>query len=117
MKITKIEPTPSPNVMKLTMDESLNAGVRLNYTWKEANQAPSYLRQLLAIDTVTGVFQTSDFIALERHPKGDWLKGSYKLQMASRHKQLLSQQPLLILALGKSLCAFNRFVGFQCRCV
>ncbi|MEY4480180.1 MAG: hypothetical protein RLZZ267_858 [Bacillota bacterium] len=72
MKITKIEPTPSPNVMKLTMDESLNAGVRLNYTWKEANQAPSYLRQLLAIDTVTGVFQTSDFIALERHPKGDW---------------------------------------------
>jgi hypothetical protein len=72
MKITKIEPTPSPNVMKLTMDESLNAGVRLNYTCKEPHQAPGYLRQLLAIQAVTGVFQTSDFIALERHPKGDW---------------------------------------------
>jgi hypothetical protein len=72
MKIVRIEPTPSPNVMKLTMDESLNAGVRINISKSNVEHAPAYLRQLLTIADVTGVFQTADFIALERHPKGDW---------------------------------------------
>jgi hypothetical protein len=72
MKITHIEPTPSPNVMKLTMDEHLNAGVRLNYTKATKDQAPIYIRKLLEINHVVGVFQTANFIAIERHPKGDW---------------------------------------------
>lgn len=73
MKIIRVEPTPSPNSMKLTLDTRLNAGVRLEYTRSaDMSAAPSHIRKLLAVPGVTGVFQTADFIALERHPKGDW---------------------------------------------
>ncbi|WP_409343227.1 conserved virulence factor C family protein [Paenibacillus sp. MBLB4367] len=72
MKIVSIEPTPSPNSMKLNMDEKLNPGVRLTYAPDNAQQAPAYVQRLLEIPGVTGLFQTADFIALDRHPKGDW---------------------------------------------
>lgn len=72
MKILRIEPTPSPNVMKLTVDVTLNNGVRVNVSKADAARAPQHVQKLLAIDEVTGVFQTADFIAIERHPKGDW---------------------------------------------
>ncbi|WP_438445297.1 virulence factor [Gorillibacterium sp. sgz5001074] len=72
MKIIRVEPTPSPNSMKLTLDTRLNRGVRLDYKAGEDAHAPSHIRKLLAIPGVTGVFQTADFLALERHPKGDW---------------------------------------------
>lgn len=72
MKIVKIEPTPSPNSMKLTLDTRLNPGVRLDVQRGRDETAPAYIRKLLAIEGVTGVFQTADFLALERHPRGDW---------------------------------------------
>lgn len=73
MKIVSIEPTPSPNVMKLNLDESLPPGKDYRYSKKEAAVAePAYLKRLLAIEGVTGVFQVLDFISLERHPKADW---------------------------------------------
>jgi hypothetical protein len=72
MKILRMEPTPSPNVMKLTVDVKLNNGVRVNVSKADAARAPQHIQRLLAIDDVTGVFQTADFIALERDPKGDW---------------------------------------------
>ncbi|WP_134701758.1 virulence factor [Ammoniphilus sp. YIM 78166] len=72
MKILSIEPTPSPNVMKLNVDESLPIGVTRNFTKEKTENAPSYILQLLQLDGVQGVFQVSDFIALERHPKADW---------------------------------------------
>lgn len=58
--------------MKLNMDESLPIGVRRAFAAAERDKAPEPLRGLLAIDGVTGVFHTADFIALDRHPKGDW---------------------------------------------
>jgi hypothetical protein len=72
MKVISIEPTPSPNTMKLNMDERLPAGVSINVTREQAEGAPDYVRRLLQIPGVKGVFQVSDFIALERHPKADW---------------------------------------------
>lgn len=72
MKIRSIEPTPSPNVMKLNMDERLPEGKNYQFTVKEKEQAPAYLRQLLSIEGVKSVFQVIDFISLERHPKADW---------------------------------------------
>jgi hypothetical protein len=72
VKIIRVEPTPSPNSMKLTLDERLNPGVRLDYKQGEEANAPAHIRKLLQIPGVTGVFQTGDFLALERHPKGDW---------------------------------------------
>lgn len=72
MKIRSIEPTPSPNVMKLNMDESLPAGISRNFTKEKLENAPDYIQKLLSIDGVKGVFQVADFISLERNPKNDW---------------------------------------------
>ncbi|SHE45977.1 Scaffold protein Nfu/NifU N terminal [Seinonella peptonophila] len=72
MKILSIEPTPSPNAMKLNLDQSLPEGKNLQFQKQEKDGAPDYLRRLLEIDGVTGVFQVLDFISLERHPKADW---------------------------------------------
>lgn len=40
MKITSIEPTPSPNTMMLHLDERLEAGIRRTYTRDNERSAP-----------------------------------------------------------------------------
>lgn len=74
MKIRSIEPTPSPNVMKLNLEESLPAGTSYNYTAAQKDQAPPHLRDLLAIEGVKGIFQVMDFLSVERIANADWEK-------------------------------------------
>lgn len=72
MKITFIEPTPSPNAMKLHLDESLAPGIRKTYTLENERSAPGFIQNMLAIPGVKSVFHTADFVAVDRHPRGDW---------------------------------------------
>ncbi|HET7616615.1 MAG TPA: virulence factor [Bacillales bacterium] len=72
MKILSIEPTPSPNTMKLNMDESLPERETRNFNDKNSDEAPDYAKQLLAIRGVKGLYHVADFIALERNGKVDW---------------------------------------------
>ncbi|WP_085521146.1 conserved virulence factor C family protein [Tuberibacillus sp. Marseille-P3662] len=73
MKLLSIEPTPSPNSMKLNVSESLEAGNNYNYKAEETYpEAPSYVNQLLRIEGVKGFYRVADFIAIERFPKYDW---------------------------------------------
>jgi hypothetical protein len=72
MNIVSIEPTPSPNSMKLNLDETLPKGVKHTYTKEQVDQAPPLYRNLLGIDGVRSVFHTADFIAIDRQPKFDW---------------------------------------------
>ncbi|MGY4690053.1 conserved virulence factor C family protein [Salibacterium sp. K-3] len=72
MNIISIEPTPSPNTMKLIMDESLPAGKSNNYKAENKEEAPDFIRPILAIEGITGIYHVSDFMALERHPKAEW---------------------------------------------
>lgn len=72
MRIISIEPTPSPNSMKLNLDFQLAENLRMTYTVDRKEDAPHWIQLLLNIPGVTEVFHTSDFIALERKPKGDW---------------------------------------------
>ncbi|HET7658238.1 MAG TPA: conserved virulence factor C family protein [Bacillales bacterium] len=72
MKIVSIEPTPSPNSMKLNMDESLPKKESRNFNDKNKGEAPEYARKLLEIDGVKGLYHVADFIALEREGKVDW---------------------------------------------
>lgn len=72
MKLISIEPTPSPNSMKLNVDEMLPRGRRLTYKANEASDAPELLQQLLQINGVKSLFRTADFIALDRKPGADW---------------------------------------------
>lgn len=70
MKILSIEPTPSPNTMKLNLDVSVEKGK--TYDASNEASAPPWAKQLLAIAGVRSVFHTADFIALDRRPNADW---------------------------------------------
>lgn len=72
MKLISIEPTPSPNSMKLNVDETLPRGKRQTFKPGEAAGAPEPLQRLLQIEGVRGLFRTADFIALDRKPGADW---------------------------------------------
>lgn len=72
MHIISIEPTPSPNSMKINLDIRLPDHIRMTYTLDQKEETPDWVQRLLDIPGVTEVFHTSDFIALERKPKGDW---------------------------------------------
>lgn len=72
MKITKIEPTPSPNTMKVILDEELPAGKSNNYKKEQADEAPPQLKEILEIEGVKGVYHVLDFIAVERNGRYDW---------------------------------------------
>ncbi|TMW73542.1 conserved virulence factor C family protein [Alteribacter natronophilus] len=72
MRIKAIEPTPSPNTMKLTLSESLPQGTAHNFTPKNREEAPEFVQKLFEIEGVKGIYHVADFIAVERHPKADW---------------------------------------------
>ncbi|MBA9084816.1 hypothetical protein FHR92_001277 [Fontibacillus solani] len=72
MKIVFIEPTPSPNSMKLHLDESLEPGIRKTYTLENERSAPVWIRKMLHISGVKSIFHTADFIALDRKASSDW---------------------------------------------
>ncbi|SDD78866.1 PBS lyase HEAT-like repeat-containing protein [Paenibacillus sp. UNCCL117] len=72
MAILFIEPTPSPNTMKITLDAKLPDTTRLTYTKDQAADAPEPYNRLLAIEGVRSLYHASDFIALDRTPRGDW---------------------------------------------
>jgi hypothetical protein len=86
LKLIGIEPTPSPNTMKLNVDEKLPPAQRFSLTAADlksrdgADGGPGTgrrivnepLRSLLAIEGVRGLFRTADFIALDRKPGADW---------------------------------------------
>ncbi|QKG85662.1 virulence factor [Kroppenstedtia pulmonis] len=70
MKLLSIEPTPSPNSMKLNVDQHVSKGA--TYTQDRQEEAPAIVRELLAIDGVKSIYRVADFLALERQSKVDW---------------------------------------------
>jgi hypothetical protein len=72
MKIKSIEPTPSPNTMKITLDEELPMGKSHNYKRETCSEAPIIIQSLLNISGVKGVYHVADFLAIERNAKYDW---------------------------------------------
>jgi hypothetical protein len=72
MKIKSIEPTPSPNTMKVILDQELPAGKSNNYKKDNMQDAPKIIQEIMAIEGVKGVYHVADFLALERNAKFDW---------------------------------------------
>ncbi|WP_174615552.1 conserved virulence factor C family protein [Virgibacillus ihumii] len=73
MKITSIEPTPSPYSMKINVDEQLPDGETENYKADdELTTAPLYVQNLFNINGVKGLYRVIDFLALERNPRVPW---------------------------------------------
>lgn len=72
MKIVAIEPTPSPNTMKITLNKSLPRSEKNNFNQKTKADAPAFIQKLLNIEGVTNVYHVENFIALDRNAKYDW---------------------------------------------
>ncbi|MCP8615431.1 conserved virulence factor C family protein [Salirhabdus salicampi] len=73
MQIVTIEPTPSPNSMKIVLSTPLPEGERHNYKHGETYaNAPKYIQKIIAIDGVKNLYHVADFIALDRNPKYSW---------------------------------------------
>jgi hypothetical protein len=72
MKIKSIEPTPSPNTMKIILDEEMAGGKSNNYKKEDASSAPKRIRDILEIEGIKGVYHVADFLAVERNAKFDW---------------------------------------------
>lgn len=72
MKIRSIEPTPSPNTMKILLDEELPMGKSNNYKKETSSGAPMVIQEILSIEGVKGVYHVADFLAVERNAKYDW---------------------------------------------
>ena len=72
MKIVAIEPTPSPNTMKVIIDQELPFGKSHNYKKDQTEGAPKEVQEILEIDGVKGVYHVADFLAVERNAKSDW---------------------------------------------
>ncbi|WP_191565358.1 conserved virulence factor C family protein [Metabacillus idriensis] len=72
MNIKSIEPTPSPNTMKVILDEELPGGKSNNYKKETADGAPAVIQEILKVEGVKGVYHVADFLAVERNAKFDW---------------------------------------------
>jgi len=72
VKINAIEPTPSPNTMKVILNEELPMGKSNNYKKESSEGAPKVVQAILAIEGVKGVYHVADFLAVERNAKYDW---------------------------------------------
>ncbi|HYK71653.1 MAG TPA: conserved virulence factor C family protein [Pseudoneobacillus sp.] len=72
MKIIAIEPTPSPNTMKVILDQELPMGKAHNYKIDQQEGAPDVIKTILTIEGVKGVYHVADFLAVERNAKYDW---------------------------------------------
>lgn len=73
MKIRSIEPTPSPHSMKVNVDKTLPDGEAYNYEVTDVNgDVPDYIKALLNIDGVKGLYHVMDFITIQRNPRMKW---------------------------------------------
>jgi hypothetical protein len=72
MNIISIEPTPSPNTMKVILNQELPMGKSNNYKKDQHEGAPEVVKAILAIDGVKGVYHVADFLAVERNARVDW---------------------------------------------
>ncbi|KAA9021681.1 conserved virulence factor C family protein [Niallia endozanthoxylica] len=82
MKIKSIEPTPSPNTMKVILNQELPMGKSNNYKKNQAEGAPDVIKEILQIDGVKGVYHVADFLAVERNAKFDWKEILQKVRQA-----------------------------------
>lgn len=96
MEILRIEPTPSPNTMKVVLSQH-REGMSSN-TYKEiAESQPAFINKLLSIDGITSIFHVMDFLAVDKEPKADWekilpqIKSSFS-EDSSRDEMVMASQ-------------------------
>ncbi|UBH14363.1 conserved virulence factor C family protein [Macrococcus armenti] len=71
MQIKRIDPTPSPNTLKITLDVSKNNNKSITYNEVSDNN-PEFINALLQIEDIQSIFQAMDFISVDKNPRSDW---------------------------------------------
>ena len=72
MQLRSIETTPSPNCIKLNVNEVISAKALTLHKGGDQTNAPAFVQRLLAIEFVQSVFLVHDFITLTRKGNADW---------------------------------------------
>lgn len=72
MKILNIEPTPSPNSMKIVINQDLPFGKSYNYNKENVVDAPADIQSIFGVEGVKGVYHVANFLAVERNAKFAW---------------------------------------------
>lgn len=71
MEIVRVEPTPSPNTMKIVL--SFKKEDRSSNTYTEVNDHnPEFINRILQLVGIKSVFHVMDFIAVDKRPKENW---------------------------------------------
>lgn len=71
MEIIRIEPTPNPHTMKITVSEE-KADMK-SATYKEVTDgAPDFINNILRLEDITSVFHALDFVSVDKDPRADW---------------------------------------------
>lgn len=85
MKILKIEPTPSPNTLKIVLDYQRDDNKSRTYRTVDGSN-PAFINELLAIEDIQSVFHVMDFISVDKAPKANWE------QLLPQIKQLFDEE-------------------------
>lgn len=64
-----IDPTPNPNALKFTVGVDVG-GPKTFVAGKDTDDPLA--AQLLALEGVTSIFMTADFVTLSKHPDAGW---------------------------------------------
>ncbi|NER81845.1 MAG: PBS lyase [Leptolyngbya sp. SIO1D8] len=72
MQLLSIETTPSPNCIKLNLDETISHKSLTLQKGNPLTDVPEWAQQLLAIEAVQSIFMIKDFITLTRRGNADW---------------------------------------------
>lgn len=96
MKIITIEPTPSPNTMKVVIDKELPFGKSHNYKIDNMDGAPIEIQKIMEIEGVKGVYHVADFLALERNAKFSWesILASVENVFGAENDSTISEKPI-----------------------
>lgn len=71
MEIKRVEPTPSPNTMKVVLSYKREDNQSNTYT-TISDDNPSFINDVLALEGVKSIFHVMDFLAVDKEPKADW---------------------------------------------
>lgn len=72
MQLRSIETTPSPNCIKLNLNQVISAKAMTLQKGVDQTNAPTFAQLLLAIESVQSVFLVNDFITLTRKGNAEW---------------------------------------------
>ncbi|RIP34329.1 hypothetical protein BUZ14_09805 [Staphylococcus gallinarum] len=71
MEIKEIEQTPSPNTVKVVLNEAREGNQSNTYNVVKEDQ-PTFINALLEIEEVTSIFYVMDFLAINKSDESDW---------------------------------------------